>query len=165
MLLCLWILRDVQIVLIIDDSMFERNRSKKVELLARAYDHADHRYCFGFRMFTLGWSDGSTFFPVNSVLLSSENKKSRVNEATDVDILAKVVYIRNRNKRKEWLCLISTDTTLDENWVNFFYTFLTKCLTSHGYRHFKCCFKCSEPCLETILNCLRKKSMIWLIHL
>ena len=72
-------------VLIIDDSMFERNRSKKVELLAKAYDHANHRYRFGFRMLTLGWSDGSTFLPVNSVLLSSENKKNRVNEAVDVD--------------------------------------------------------------------------------
>ena len=72
-------------VLIIDDSMFERNRSKKVELLAKAYDHANHRYRFGFRMLTLGWSDGSTFLPVNSVLLSSENKKNRVNEAAAVD--------------------------------------------------------------------------------
>ena len=212
-------------VLIIDDSMFERNRSKKVELLAKAYDHANHRYRFGFRMLTLGWSDGSTFLPVNSVLLSSANKKNRVNEAADIDkrtvgskrrmlsmqkgtqamlellknakkadipanyvlfdswfsspstlhavksigydvigmikktpkmffryngeamslttiynrnkkrrgrsryllsvlvdvvkdgevIPAKVVYVRNRNKRKEYLCLISTDTTLDEN--------------------------------------------------
>ena len=44
-------------VLIIDDSMFERNRSKKVELLAKVYDHAKHAYKFGFRMLTLGWSD------------------------------------------------------------------------------------------------------------
>ena len=212
-------------VLIIDDSMFERNRSKKVELLAKAYDHANHRYRFGFRMLTLGWSDGNTFLPVNSVLLSSENKKNRVNEASEVDkrtvgykrrmlsmqkgtqamlellkaakkadipakyvlfdswfsspstlhavksigydvigmvkktpkmffryngedmslitiynqnkkrrgrskyllsvvvdvvkdgeiIPAKVVYVRNRNKKKEYLCLISTNTTLDEN--------------------------------------------------
>ncbi len=72
-------------VLILDDSMFERNRSKKVELLAKTYDHANHRYRFGFRMLTLGWSDGSTFLPVNSVLLSSENKKNRLNEAADVD--------------------------------------------------------------------------------
>lgn len=75
-------------VLIIDDSMFERNRnrSKKVELLAKAYNHANHRYRFGFRMLTLGWSDGSTLLlPINSVLHSSENKKNRVNEATDVD--------------------------------------------------------------------------------
>ena len=61
-------------VLIIDDSMFERNRSKKVELLAKVYDHAKHKYRFGFRMLTLGWSDGSTFLPVNSILLSTESK-------------------------------------------------------------------------------------------
>jgi len=50
-------------VLIIDDSMFERNRSKKVDLLAKVYDHAKHSYTFGFHMLTLGWSDGSTFLP------------------------------------------------------------------------------------------------------
>lgn len=72
-------------VLIIDDSMFERNRSKKVELLAKVFDHAKHNYKFGFRMLTLGWSDGSTFLPVNSILLSTENKKNRINEAHTVD--------------------------------------------------------------------------------
>jgi len=72
-------------VLIIDDSMFERNRSKKVELLAKVYDHAKHCYKFGFRMLTLGWSDGSTFLPVNSILLSTENKKNRINEAKQLD--------------------------------------------------------------------------------
>ena len=72
-------------VLIIDDSMLERNRSKKVELLAKVYDHAKHASKFGFRMLTLGWSDGNTFLPVNSILLSSENKKNRVNEAKTVD--------------------------------------------------------------------------------
>ena len=181
-------------------------------------------YKFGFRMLTLGWSDGCTFLPVNSILLSSENKKNRINEAGIVDkrtagykrrqlsmekgttamlellkaaktaaipakyvlfdswfsspstlhsvkeigydvigmikktpkmffrynsedmslisiysknkkrrgrsryllsvmvevvkdekiIPAKVVYVRNRNKRKEYLCLISTDTSLSE---------------------------------------------------
>ena len=72
-------------VLIIDDSMFERNRSKKVELLAKVYDHAKHCYKFGFRMLTLGWSDGSTFLPINSILLSTENKKNRINDAKSVD--------------------------------------------------------------------------------
>jgi hypothetical protein len=205
--------------------MFERNRSKKVELLAKVFDHAKHAYKFGFRMLTLGWSDGSTFLPVNSVLLSTDNKKNRINEANAVDkrtvgykrrqlsmqkgtsvmlellkqakkanipakyvlfdswfsspssihavreigydviamvkktpkmffryngedmslisiynknkkrrgrsryllsvmvdvvkdgniIPAKVVYVCNRNKRKEYLCIISTDTELDEN--------------------------------------------------
>jgi len=71
-------------VLIIDDSMFERNRSKKVELLAKVFDHAKHTYRFGFRMLTLGWSDGSTFLPVNSILLSSDNEKNRINEAANI---------------------------------------------------------------------------------
>ena len=65
--------------------MFERNRSKKVELLAKVYDHAKHKYRFGFRMLTLGWPDGSTFLPVNSILLSTENKKNRINEAAEID--------------------------------------------------------------------------------
>ena len=72
-------------VLIIDDSMFERSRSKKVELLSKVYDHAKHIYQYGFRMLTLGWSDGSTFLPVNSVLLTSEKKNKRVNEAEIMD--------------------------------------------------------------------------------
>ena len=72
-------------ILILDDSMFERNHSKKVEPLEKAYDHANHRYRFGFRMLTLGWQDGSTFLPVKSVLLSLENKMNRINEAADVD--------------------------------------------------------------------------------
>lgn len=72
-------------VLTVDDSMFERCRSKRVELLARVYDHAKHAYKFGFRMLTLGWSDGSTFIPVNSILLSSENKKNRINDAVSMD--------------------------------------------------------------------------------
>ena len=60
-------------VLIVDDSAYERNRSKKVELLARCFDHASQkmRYYKGFRMLTLGWSDGSTFMPVDFSLLSS----------------------------------------------------------------------------------------------
>lgn len=89
-----WIIKDAIIpldskdranVLIIDDSMFERNRSKKVELLAKVYDHAKHAYRFGFRLLTLGWSDGSAFLPVNSILLSTENEKNRINEAANVD--------------------------------------------------------------------------------
>ena len=70
---------------IIDDSICERNRSKKVELLSKVYDHAQKVYRYGFRMLTLGWSDGNTFVPVNSVLLSSENEKSRINEPKQVD--------------------------------------------------------------------------------
>ncbi len=70
---------------IIDDSVFSRCRSKSVELLAKIYDHAEHKYLYGFRMLTLGWTDGNSFVPVNSVLLSSEKQKTRINEANDID--------------------------------------------------------------------------------
>lgn len=45
-------------VLIFDDSPYNRNRSKHVELLARCFDHASQKMRFykGFRMLTLGWS-------------------------------------------------------------------------------------------------------------
>lgn len=41
-------------VLIVDDTMFERNKSKSVELLSRVYDHANSKFLRGFRFFTLG---------------------------------------------------------------------------------------------------------------
>lgn len=60
-------------VLIIDDSAYERNRSKKVELLARCFDHSSEKKRFykGFRMLTLAWSDGATLIPIDFSLLSS----------------------------------------------------------------------------------------------
>lgn len=70
---------------VIDDSSYERGRSKNVELLANHYDHAHHRYTPGFRLLTLGWTDGITFLPVNSCLLSTENKDNRINEAKQVE--------------------------------------------------------------------------------
>lgn len=70
-------------VLIVDDSAFERNRSKKVELLAKCFDHASQKMRFykGFRMLTLGWSDGATFMPIDFSLLSS--KKAKINDISE----------------------------------------------------------------------------------
>ena len=41
-------------VLILDDSVIKRNRSKSVELLARIYDHVEHKCQKGFTLLTLG---------------------------------------------------------------------------------------------------------------
>ena len=46
-------------VFIVDDTVYERKRSKKVELLAKVYDHARDIHICGFRLLTLGWSDGN----------------------------------------------------------------------------------------------------------
>lgn len=68
-------------VLIVDDSVFPRSRSKAVELLSRVHDHTTHTYVKGFRMLTLGWSDGNSLIPLAFSLLSSANKKNRFHEA------------------------------------------------------------------------------------
>ena len=65
-------------VLIIDDSLYSRARSKTVELLAKVYDHVDHRFVKGFRLLTLGWSDGNSFIPLGFSLLSSQKKENRL---------------------------------------------------------------------------------------
>ena len=70
-------------VLIIDDSLFSRARSKNVELMAKVFDHVEHKYTRGFRMLTLGWSDGNSFMPLSHCLLSSANRGNRLQEASD----------------------------------------------------------------------------------
>lgn len=70
-------------VLVLDDSVIKRNRSKSVELLARVYDHVEHKCQKGFTLLTLGWSDGYSFIPTGFNMLSSANKSNRYNEISD----------------------------------------------------------------------------------
>ena len=62
--------------LILDDTSYWRNRSKKVELLSRCYDHSEDKYYKGFTMLNLGWSDGQTYMPVDFRLLASGNDEN-----------------------------------------------------------------------------------------
>jgi hypothetical protein len=62
---------------ILDDSVYSRNRSKNVELLALIHDHVTQKFVKGFSMLTLGWSDGFSFVPVDFALLSSAKKTNR----------------------------------------------------------------------------------------
>jgi hypothetical protein len=71
-------------VLIIDDSTYDRSRSKKVELLSRVFDHTFKKYLKGFRMLTLGWSDGNSFLGLDFALLSSAKKSNRYQEITKI---------------------------------------------------------------------------------
>ncbi len=68
---------DRESVFIIDDSSHPRNSSKKVELLARVYDHVTHKYFKGFRLLPLCWSDGNSLIPVDFALLSSNKAENR----------------------------------------------------------------------------------------
>ena len=146
--------------IVVDDSLFSRSRSKRVELLANVYDHVSHRYTKGFRLLVLGWTDGNTFLPLTFCLLSTSKGKNRLNEADasvdtrsnggkfsnvktiykehrkrrgrsryllSVDAVAtkqgellvpvRLVFVRNRNNRKDYLVLVTTDLSLSEEEV------------------------------------------------
>lgn len=68
---------------VLDDSVIKRNRSKKVELLARVYDHVTHKFQKGFTLLTLGWTDGYSFVPVGFNMLSSAKQENRYQEVSD----------------------------------------------------------------------------------
>jgi len=38
-------------------TLYDRNRSKELELLSRVHDHNTNRFVCGFSMLTFGWSD------------------------------------------------------------------------------------------------------------
>lgn len=63
-------------VLIVDDTLIRRDRSKKVELLSRVHDHVTNTFKKGFKLLTLGWSDGATFIPLSFRMLSSAKKRN-----------------------------------------------------------------------------------------
>lgn len=65
-------------VLILDDSILSKNRSKKTELLARLFDHSKGVFVKGYNLLALGWSDGFSFVPVDFALLSSANDANRL---------------------------------------------------------------------------------------
>lgn len=63
-------------VFVLDDTVYERGRSKQVELLSRVFDHVTCRYKRGFQMLTLGWSDGNTFLPLGFRMMGSAKEKN-----------------------------------------------------------------------------------------
>lgn len=69
-------------VLLLDDSVIKRNCSKTVELLARVFDHEEHKCQKGFNLLTLDWSDRYSYIPTGFNMLSSANKSNRYNEVS-----------------------------------------------------------------------------------
>ena len=96
--------KDRASALVIDDSLLTRDRSKNVELFSRVFDHTTHKYRKGFRMLTLGWTDGSSFIPLNFRLLSSQ-KESNVLCASTILEDKRTLEYKRRNK--------ATSSTID----------------------------------------------------
>ena len=70
---------------VVDDSLFERTSCKKTELGSRVFDHVSMKYRKGYRLMTLGWTDGNTFLPVNSSLLASSKASNLIGPAVNFD--------------------------------------------------------------------------------
>ena len=87
-------------VFIIDDSLFDRSRSKKTELLAKVFDHCSMKFKRGYRMLTLGWSDGNSFVPVNHCLLSAADDKNLLCGAANFDGRSLAGKRRKQSRRK-----------------------------------------------------------------
>ncbi len=95
-------------VLIADDTLYSRDRSKRVELLARVHDHNTKRYMRGFRMLTLGWSDGNSFVPMMLSMLNSAKEENRLAPMRDgIDKRTHGYKRRQESMRK------STDVLVD----------------------------------------------------
>lgn len=93
--------KDRKSALIFDDSSFYRNRSKKVELLSRCYDHVEHAYYKGYTMLTLGWSDGQTFLPLQFQLVASANDKNLLTPSFVKEDKRTLATTRRINARKD----------------------------------------------------------------
>ena len=76
---------DRQDVFIVDDSLFKITGGKKTELCSRVFDHVSMKYKRGFRLLTLGWSDGNSFFPIIGRLLGSSKGHNMVGVTKQFD--------------------------------------------------------------------------------
>jgi hypothetical protein len=70
---------------VVDDSLFERTSCKKTELGSRVFDHTSMKYRKGYRLMTLGWTDGNTFLPINSCLLASSKEHNLIGPVEQFD--------------------------------------------------------------------------------
>jgi len=70
-------------VFVVDDSLYDKNRSKKLELLSMVYDHVEKRFVRGFRLLTLAFTDGISLIPLDFALLGT--KKILCESNSDID--------------------------------------------------------------------------------
>jgi len=94
-------------VIVIDDSTYDRSHSRFVELLAKVFDHCEHRYLKGFKLLNIGWTDGASFLPLDFALLSSEKEANRINGIT------KTLDKRSCGYRRRWEAMCKTTALLE----------------------------------------------------
>ena len=69
--------------LVVDDTMIERCRGKKVELLSRQFNPVIGKTVKGFTDLTLGWTDEIIHIPVLSYLIASNRENNLIRKADE----------------------------------------------------------------------------------
>ena len=72
-------------VFIVDDTLFSRTGGRKTELCSKVFDHVSMKYRRGYRLLTLGWSDGNSFLPIAARLLASGDDKKIIGPKKEMD--------------------------------------------------------------------------------
>jgi hypothetical protein len=67
----------------VDDTVYNKNRSKKLELLSKVYDNVEKKFVKGFRMLTLAFTDGISLIPLDIALLGTERILCEANPDID----------------------------------------------------------------------------------
>ena len=129
---------DREDVFIVDDSAYKKTGYKKTELVATVFDHVSMKYIKGFRMLTLGWSDGNSFVPISHRLMSSGNDKNVIGTIEEYDKRS-LSYKRRHQAR-----LKATDVMID------MVKQAQKCGHHAKYILFDSWFSC--PCIVTVLK-------------
>lgn len=94
-------------IFVIDDSAYHKRGYRKTELVARVFDHVSMTYVKGFRMLSLGWSDGNSFVPITHRLLSSTKDENVLGVKPAFDKRS-IAFKRRRQAREK-----ATDVMLD----------------------------------------------------
>lgn len=72
-------------VFALDDSLYDRSRSKAVALMGPVFDHVSQRMRKGFRWLALVWTDGRTVLPVDFALLTTAQATQRYPAQEGID--------------------------------------------------------------------------------
>ena len=62
--------------LIVDDSLYDRGRSRHTQMLSRVYDHVTQSYSLGFQYLNLCWTDGNTTLPCDFAMVGAARKRA-----------------------------------------------------------------------------------------
>ena len=82
---------------VVDDTVYKALYAKRTELVSLVHDHAEkgkNKYKWGYRMLTLGWTDGISFIPLCFRHLASSDEKKQRRGSDTLDKRSRAYHIR-----------------------------------------------------------------------